>query len=56
MAGLTSRLASLDDIPALEAVMAASISELQRGFLTDAQIAASRAIMGLDRQLIADRT
>jgi GNAT superfamily N-acetyltransferase len=54
VAGLTSRLAGLEDIPALEAVMAASISELQRGFLTDAQIAASRAIMGLDRQLIAD--
>jgi hypothetical protein len=36
--------------------MAASIGELQRGFLTDAQIAASRMIMGLDRQLIADGT
>jgi GNAT superfamily N-acetyltransferase len=56
MAGLASRLAGLEDVPALEAVMAASISELQRGFLTDAQIAASRAIMGLDRQLIADGT
>ena len=56
MAGLTSRLAGPDDVPALEAVMAASIAELQRGFLSDAQIAASRTIMGLDRQLIADRT
>ncbi len=56
MAGLTSRLAGMDDIPALEAVMAASIAELQRGFLTPAQIAASRTIMGLDRQLIADGT
>ena len=56
MAGLTSRLAGPEDIPALEAVMAASIAELQRGFLTEAQIASSRMVMGLDRQLIADRT
>ena len=56
MAGLTSRLAGPLDLPALEAVMAASIAELQRGFRTPAQIAASRTIMGLDRQLIADGT
>jgi GNAT superfamily N-acetyltransferase len=56
MAGLTSRLAGAHDIPALEAVMAAAIGELQRGFLTPAQIEASRMIMGLDRQLIADGT
>ena len=56
MTGLTSRLAGPDDIPALEAVMAASIAELQRGFLTPAQIDASRMIMGLDRQLVADGT
>jgi GNAT superfamily N-acetyltransferase len=36
--------------------MDAAIAELQRGFLSGDQIAASRAIMGLDRQLIADRT
>ena len=34
--------------------MDAAIGELQRGFLTDAQIASSRMVMGLDRQLIAD--
>jgi hypothetical protein len=56
MPGLTSRTATEDDLPALEAVMAASIAELQKGFLTPAQIAASRMIMGLDRQLVADRT
>ena len=56
MAGLTSRLAGPDDLLALEAVMAASIAELQRGFLTPAQIDASRVIMGLDRQLVADGT
>jgi GNAT superfamily N-acetyltransferase len=36
--------------------MAAAIAELQRGHLTPEQIAASHAIMGLDRQLIADGT
>lgn len=56
MAALTSRLAGPEDIPALEAVMDAAIAELQQGFLTPAQIAASRTIMGLDRQLIADGT
>ena len=56
MAGLSSRLAGPDDIAALEAVMSAAIGELQRDFLTPEQIVASRAIMGLDRQLIADGT
>jgi GNAT superfamily N-acetyltransferase len=56
MGGLTSRIATEDDLPALEAVMAASIAELQKGFLSPEQIAASRTIMGLDRQLVADRT
>ena len=36
--------------------MAVAIAELQRGYLDDAQIAASHAIMGLDTQLVADRT
>lgn len=54
--GLTHRLATVSDISALEAVMDAAISELQRGFLTPGQIASSRMIMGLDRQLIADGT
>ena len=36
--------------------MDAAISELQKGFLDESQIAASRAIMGLDTQLIADGT
>lgn len=53
---LTHRLATQADIPALTALMDAAIGELQKGFLDDAQIAASRMIMGLDRQLIADRT
>ena len=56
MAGLTSRRAGLEDIPALQAVMAAAIGELQKGFLTPQQIESSRMIMGLDSQLVADGT
>lgn len=44
------------DLPALESVMDAAIAALQRGFLTPDQIESSRAIMGLDRQLVSDRT
>jgi GNAT superfamily N-acetyltransferase len=53
---LRSRFATLADLPALRALMDASIGVLQRGFLTDAQIASSRLIMGLDTQLIEDGT
>jgi len=56
VAGLTSRRAGLEDIPALQAVMAAAIGELQKGFLTPQQIESSRMIMGLDSQLVADGT
>jgi GNAT superfamily N-acetyltransferase len=52
----TSRLALAADVPALTALMDAAIAELQRGFLDDAQIASSRAIMGIDTQLIDDGT
>jgi GNAT superfamily N-acetyltransferase len=54
--GLSHRLAVEADIPALSAVMDAAIGRLQQGFLDPAQIASSRMIMGLDRQLVADRT
>ena len=53
---LTHRLAVEADLPALSAVMDAAIGELQKGFLDPAQIESSRTIMGLDRQLVADRT
>jgi GNAT superfamily N-acetyltransferase len=56
VAGLSSRLAGPEDIPALQAVMAAAIGELQKGFLSPAQIESSRTIMGLDSQLVADGT
>ena len=55
-ATLTHRLAGRDDIDALRALMDAAISELQKPFLDESQIASSRAIMGLDTQLIDDGT
>jgi GNAT superfamily N-acetyltransferase len=53
---LTHRLARPGDLAALRVLMEASISELQKPFLTDRQIEASRAIMGLDTQLVDDGT
>jgi GNAT superfamily N-acetyltransferase len=53
---LTCRLATAEDVPALRALMALSIDRLQQNFLTQEQVAASAAIMGLDTQLIADGT
>ena len=53
---LTHRLARRDDLNALRALMNAAISELQKPFLDDDQIASSRMIMGLDTQLIDDET
>jgi GNAT superfamily N-acetyltransferase len=53
---LTYRLARRDDLDALKALMHAAISELQKPFLDERQIASSRAIMGLDTQLIDDGT
>jgi GNAT superfamily N-acetyltransferase len=50
------RLARPDDLPAMRALMDRAISELQSAFLDPAQIAASRAIMGLDTQLVDDGT
>jgi GNAT superfamily N-acetyltransferase len=53
---LDHRLAEQDDLPAMTALMDASISELLKPFLDEKQIEASRAIMGLDTQLVEDRT
>ncbi|MBO0755068.1 MAG: GNAT family N-acetyltransferase [Bradyrhizobiaceae bacterium] len=50
------RLATRHDLPALTELMAAAIDQLQKGFLSADQIAASRAIMGLDTKLIDDGT
>jgi GNAT superfamily N-acetyltransferase len=53
---LTHRLATSSDLPNLRLLMARAIDTLQIGFLNPAQIVASRAIMGLDTQLVDDRT
>ena len=53
---LTHRLARRDDLETLKALMDSAISELQKPFLDENQIASSRAIMGLDTQLIDDGT
>ncbi|WP_428377613.1 GNAT family N-acetyltransferase [Lichenicoccus sp.] len=53
---LSHRLATPDDLDSLRGLMAAAIGKLQRGFLDERQIAASRMIMGMDRQLILDGT
>jgi len=53
---LSHRLATRDDLEALKALMDTAISELQKSFLDESQIASSRTIMGLDTQLIDDGT
>lgn len=53
---MDTRLARHADVPALKQLIAASIGELQKGFLDEAQIAASRSSMGVDTQLIDDGT
>ena len=56
MAGFTHRLATLNDLDALREVMRRSIERLQDGFLTPEQVRVSHTVMGLDTQLIKDRT
>jgi GNAT superfamily N-acetyltransferase len=53
---MTDRRATHSDADTLRALADASIAELQRDFLTEDQIKASRAIMGIDSQLIDDGT
>ena len=50
------RTARAADIPALAAVMEASIATLMDGFLTPEQVEASFEVMGLDTQLVKDGT
>lgn len=52
----TFRWADTTDIPAIAVLMDRVISVLQKGFLSPAEIMASRSVMGLDTQLIADGT
>lgn len=54
---LTYRLATLDDIPALEELIPLSARKLQVGFYTEAQIeGAIGTVFGVDSQLIRDGT
>lgn len=56
MAGFEHALATEADLPALRALMTRAIEELQRDFLSPEQVTASHQIMGLDSQLVKDRT
>lgn len=53
---LTSRVATRDDVELLNGLVEVAIAELLKGFLDDDQIRSSKAIMGLDTQLIDDGT
>jgi GNAT superfamily N-acetyltransferase len=52
----TYRLATEADLPAIKTLMDAAIAEHLKAFLDPAQVELSKSIMGLDTQLIADRT
>jgi GNAT superfamily N-acetyltransferase len=52
----THRLATEDDLPAIRALMDVAIAEHLKAYLDPAQVELSKSIMGLDTQLIADRT
>lgn len=53
---LKLRIATIGDVADIKALMHITISELQKNYLTPAQIKASYAGMGLDTQLIEDKT
>lgn len=53
---LTHRLATEADIAPLRVLMTLAIDCNQREFLAPEQVVASAAVMGIDTQLIADRT
>ena len=56
MSKLTHRLAQMDDLGALRALMSRAIATLQTDFLTPEQVRVSHLVMGLDTQLIVDQT
>ena len=53
---LTVRIAKIEELDQLKAVMDAAIGALQKDFLSDSEIEASRQVMGLDTQLIKDQS
>ena len=50
------RIATLDDAPAIESLMALSMSVLLKDVLSPEQVAKSNESMGLDTQIIKDGT
>ena len=56
MIELTHRIASEADVPAIMALMRASILENMRAFLSPEEIEAAQETMGVDGTLIEDRT
>lgn len=56
MSGWPTRLATEADLDEMRALMHASIAELLKPFLPPDGVTASFEIMGLDTQLVADRT
>lgn len=56
MTGFTHRIATVADIPALVALMDRAIAGPLAAFLSREQVIASRRLMGIDSQIIADRT
>ena len=53
---LEIRIARMEELDALHALMELAIGELLKPFLNQAEIASSRTIMGLDSQLVKDGT
>lgn len=56
MTTLTSRLATIEDLPQLKGLMNLAIENLLSDYLSPDQVKASHEVMGLDTQLIRDRT
>ena len=54
--GFSHRIAIEQDLTAIKALMNLAIAEHLKAFLDPAQVELSKSIMGLDTQLIADRT
>jgi GNAT superfamily N-acetyltransferase len=53
---LHTRIAKVEDLPALKVLMDAAIGELQKDFLAPEEVVASRGVMGIDTQLVRDGT
>lgn len=54
--GVTVRLATEGDLPAIAAIIERAVTGLQRDYLSPSEIEASRQFMGVDTQLLRDAT